>query len=1204
MKDKPNRASKRALKLKPYDPAAIEPKWQKKWASQKLYKTQEAGKDKYYVLDMFPYPSGEGLHVGHPKGYIATDVISRMKRMQGLNVLHPMGFDAFGLPAENYAIKTKTNPADSVKKNVKRYKEQLEMLGFDYDWSREINTTDPAYYKWTQWIFLQLFKKGLAYESFEPINWCPTCKTGLANEDLENGRCERCGTPVEKKPMRQWVLKITDYADRLLKDLDATDYVLPKVVDHTNPHRPELPTVTRRVAHAIVFDPKTKKYLAIRNHKFGWDSVVIGGIEGDESAEAAARREVREETGYTDLEFKRVLGLPTEAHYCARHKGQNRIAIAEAIYFELKSDARVPIAEDEAKHNEVIWVEEKDFVPGKLCNSELPIWLERMNAKSFEDPKTGIMCFEDTSPVSSVRHDKPVVERNALTAVVKHWKEDKYIALKWKQVAWKTLITGGPEGDESLEDAARREIIEETGYLHPKLVKKLGKSQTTFFHNPKDVNRLAYFEAFYFELEDGERQELSADEDSKHEVVWLGKDEMSDFITPTAQRYIWDVQFRGMYNRFAPPKPLLDWPEAIKESQRNWIGRSEGALVTFRIKGNAAQSVDVFTTRIDTIFSGTYVIVAPEHPFLHRNKDKITNWGDVAAYVLQTSKASDIERTSEGKDWTGVELKGLKAVNPATGEPISIWVADFVLGGYGTGAVFADAHDSRDFFLARKYGIPLKASIAPDKGSMADVSKLEKCFEGEGVLFDSKQFDGLTSAAARPRIIDWLKEKGLADRKVSYKLRDWVFSRQRYWGEPIPLIHCQKCGVVPVPEKDLPVVLPKVKSYEPTGTGESPLAAIAKWVNVKCPECGGPARRETNTMPQWAGSSWYYLRYEDVNNKKAPVALEKERYWSPVDLYVGGAEHATRHLIYARFWHKFLYDIGVVGGIEPFKKLQSVGLIMGEDGRKMGKRFGNVVNPDDVVKTFGADTLRLYEMFMGPFDQQIAWSTSSMTGPRRFIERVWKLAEKVESDQKTIKNKLHLDGATSSGDVSPASLLKSVENLDTFQKSSGGHVSPAGSPGSNTHVISRILHRTIKKVTEDIESMRFNTAISCLMIAANEFEKADAIDRGTYESYLKLLAPFAPHATEELWISLGNKRSIHISEWPAYDPAFLVDDEATIILQVNGKTRGSFKVQAGAGKDELEKIARESPEARKWIEGKEIKRIVTVPGKLVNIVAI
>jgi leucyl-tRNA synthetase len=1290
------RRKKRIARTISYDPAKIEKKWQKKWESSKIYKTKEdVRKKKFYVLDMFPYPSGEGLHVGHPKGYIATDAISRYHRMKGDSVLHPMGFDAFGLPAENYALKTKTNPADSVKKNVARFKKQLELIGLDYDWSREVNTTDPKYYKWTQWIFLQLFKKGLAYESFEPINWCPSCKTGLANEDVENGLCERCGTVVEKKPMRQWVLRITDYAERLLNDLDATDYVMPKLIDKVNPHQPGKPLVKRFVAHAIVYDPKTRKFLIIRNKKHGWDTVVIGGVHDGESVVDTAIREVREETGYVDIEFKSILGGATEAHYYAKHKGENRVAIAQAVFFELKSDKRVPIADGEDKDDEIIWIDKKDFVPGKMVNSELPIWLERLpTAKA--DFSSKIPCFTQTLEPGIFKEGFPVVERNAIMAIVKHWSEDKYIGLKWKKVDWQTLITGGIEKGQTAEQAAIAEIAEETGYLNPKLIKNLGKMDSRFFHVPKNVNRLAHFDVLYFELKDGKRSAVSGEEQSNHEVVWVNREDVGAFVSPMSHKYAWNTMFSGKQMDLSngEARHLLDWPESIKELQRNWIGRSEGALIRFGLAGKKEKSIEAFTTRPDTLFGVTYIVLAPEHKSISDLLGSAANKPEIEEYIKKTKSRTEIQRTDDTKEKTGVELKGVKAINPANNEEVPIFIADYVLADYGTGAVMAvPAHDKRDWDFAKRFNLPKNQVIVPylenkrspihsdlpivhrkhvdciiynpktdkfaalkwntrygwttligggiedgedvtsagkreateesgfknirfvkevgkcvgggfaahknenrrsditclyfelideersdidkdelskhepvwlSKGEMSDFLNVEsseylwnlfvngnEAITGEGIIINSGQFNGKESSKIMRDITVFAGGKWV----TKYKLRDWVFSRQRYWGEPIPLIHCDKCGIVPVPEKDLPVILPRVRSYEPTGTGESPLAAISKWVNVKCPNCGNKGRRETNTMPQWAGSCWYYLRYEDPDNSKKLVDQKKERYWSPVDIYVGGAEHATRHLIYARFWHKFLFDIGAVSMSEPFIKLQHVGLIIGEDGKKMSKRSGNVVNPDDIIKAFGADTLRLYEMFMGPFDQQISWNTSSMVGCRRFIEKIWKLDEKIGTAR-----------GTNSGDVD------------------------------------RLLHKTIKKVTGDIECMRFNTAISSLMILVNDMEKATPLARGQYGTLLQLLAPFAPHVTEELWSKLGNKRSIHASPWPEYDPALAADAEATIIVQVNGRVRGSFTSAPDTSKEDMEKKAQDVPGVKKWLEGKKVIKIIVVPGRLVNIV--
>jgi leucyl-tRNA synthetase len=808
-----------------YDHSKIEKKWQKIWASKKTFKTEDtSSKPKFYVLDMFPYPSGEGLHVGHPRGYIATDIYSRFKKMKGFNVLHPMGWDAFGLPAEQYAIKMKINPEIAVKKNVARFKKQISIMGLNYDWSREINTTDPKYYKWTQWIFLQLFKKGLAYESYEPINWCPSCKTGLANEDVEDGKCERCGTVVEKKPMRQWVLKIRDYADRLLNDLDE-----------------------------------------------------------------------------------------------------------------------------------------------------------------------------------------------------------------------------------------------------------------------------------------------------------------------------------------------LNWPDHIKELQRNWIGRSEGATLWFNVK-NSEEKIYVFTTRPDTLFGVTYVVLAPENKLIEKLKSQITNWKEVEDYIKKSKNKSEIERTDETKEKNGVELKGVVVKHPITKEIIPAFISDYVLGHYGTGAVMAvPAHDDRDFAFAKKYNLPIREVI-----SGGNIS--EKAYTGSGVLINSGKLDGMKNEEAKKEIT----EAAGGEMTKNYKLQNWVFSRQRYWGEPIPVVHCEKCGVVAVPEKDLPLKLPKVKSYEPTGTGESPLAAIEKWVNTKCPKCVGKAKRETNTMPQWAGSSWYYLRYIDPKNNKALVDPKKEAYWmgaglprsesslrdsgAGVDMYVGGAEHATRHLIYARFWHKFLYDIGVVSTKEPFKQYRNPGMILGSDTRKMSKRWGNVVNPDEVVKNVGADTLRVYESFMGPFEQEISWSTDSMVGSRRFLERVWNLQKKVD--------------------------VKVLDDSDTLA----------------------LLHKAIKKVGEDITTFNANTAVSAMMILVNYLEAKEKIGKETFESFVKILSPFAPHICEEVWANLGNKNLLALESWPKYDESKIKSAKIKMPVQINGKVRATLDIDIDTEQIEVERLALKQSEIVKWLEGKNIKKKIFVRNKIINFV--
>ncbi len=799
--------------MEKYDHKKVEAKWRARFESAGIYKTAEgdpSSNKKCYVLDMFPYPSGDGLHVGHPKGYIATDIYSRFKKMNGYSVLHPMGWDAFGLPAENYAIKNKVHPRIAVEKNIARFKEQLGKLGFNYDWDREINTTDPAYYKWTQRIFLKLLEKGLAYESYEPINWCPSCQTGLANEDLENGRCERCGSVVEKKPMRQWVLKITDYADRLLKDLDT-----------------------------------------------------------------------------------------------------------------------------------------------------------------------------------------------------------------------------------------------------------------------------------------------------------------------------------------------LEWPESIKESQRNWIGKSEGAKIKFQVssaksKGvTGEQMIEVFTTRPDTLFGATFMAISPELA----QKWIELGWAPmekIKKYISETLATRATQSYKDNPEKTGI-FSEVYATNPANKEDIPVWVVNYVLGDVGTGAIMAvPAHDERDYEFAKKFNLPIVEVIQG-----GEVSK--GAYSGDGILINSGSFDGILNEEAKKKITEFVG----GQMATTYRLKDWVFSRQRYWGEPIPVIHCEKCGVVPVPEKDLPVTLPEVEHYEPTGTGESPLAAIDEWVNTTCPQCGGPAKRETNTMPQWAGSSWYYLRYCDPHNNVALVGKKSETYWNPVDMYVGGTEHATRHLIYARFWHKFLFDCGVVHSEEPFLCLKNQGLILGEDGRKMSKRYGNVVNPDDVVERFGADTLRVYEMFMGPFEEGQAWSTDNMIGSRRFLEKVWRLAEKCGTETPT-------------------------DNL-------------------------RILHQTIKKVTDDIELFKFNTAISQMMIAASAFE-ASGISRDDLRIFLTILAPFAPYLSEELWSELGGADLVYQAPWPHHDEKLLVEESFSLAIQVNGKLRDEMMVAQGLSEEEIISQALSREKIQLWIKGKSPQKTIYVKGKLVSIV--
>ena len=794
----------------------IEKKWQAYWEENKTFRTpDETEKPKFYALDMFPYPSGAGLHVGHPEGYTATDILSRMKRMQGYNVLHPMGWDAFGLPAEQYALDTGNSPAEFTEKNINTFRNQIKSLGFSYDWDREVNTTDPGYYKWTQWIFLQLFEKGLAYVDEIPVNWCPALGTVLANEEVIDGVSERGGHPVERRPMKQWMLKITAYADRLLEDLDE-----------------------------------------------------------------------------------------------------------------------------------------------------------------------------------------------------------------------------------------------------------------------------------------------------------------------------------------------LDWPESLKDMQRNWIGRSEGAEVHFNIDGTD-EKFTVFTTRPDTLFGATYCVLAPEHALVA----EITTAEQkeaVEAYIDSVKAKSDLERTELAKEKTGV-FTGAYAINPVNGEKLPIWIADYVLATYGTGAVMAvPAHDERDYEFAKTFDLPMKEVVEG-----GDITK--EAHTGDGAHVNSAFLDGLNKEEAIVKMIEWLEVTSAGNQKVTYRLRDWLFSRQRYWGEPIPVIHWEDGTMTAVKEEELPLVLPKTENIRPSGTGESPLANIDEWVNVVDPETGKKGRRETNTMPQWAGSCWYYLRYIDPNNSEALVDPEKVKQWLPVDIYIGGAEHAVLHLLYARFWHKVLYDIGVVPTKEPFQQLFNQGMILGENNEKMSKSKGNVVNPDDIVASHGADTLRLYEMFMGPLDASIAWSENGLDGARRFLDRVWRLF------------------VQDNGELSEK--ITDAPNKD----------------------LEKVYHQTVKKVTEDYAELRFNTAISQMMVFINDAYKAETLPKEYVEGFAKMLAPVAPHIGEELWNKLGHNETITYASWPTFDESKLVEDEVEIVVQVLGKVRAKLTMKKDASKEEMEQLAIEA--VKEQIEGKTVRKVIVVPGKLVNIVA-
>ena len=796
-----------------YEPKKIEPKWQQIWNDEKAFAaTDDFTKPKYYALVEFPYPSGQGLHVGHPRPYTALDIVARKRRMEGYNVLYPMGWDAFGLPTENYAIKNHIHPRIVTERNVARFKQQLHSLGYSFDWDREVNTTDPDYYHWTQWIFLKLFKAGLAYKTEMPINWCTSCKVGLANEEVVGGRCERCGGEVIRRMQTQWMLKITAYADKLIDGLDSVDYI-----------------------------------------------------------------------------------------------------------------------------------------------------------------------------------------------------------------------------------------------------------------------------------------------------------------------------------------------ERVKVSQKNWIGRSTGAEVDFSIE-NTDDKLRIYTTRPDTIFGATYMVVSPEHPFIDKYADRIENLAEVNAYREAAAKKSDFERAELAKEKTGVELKGLRAVNPATGRTIPVWTSDYVLMSYGTGAIMAvPAHDERDWEFAKKFALPIVEVVAGGNVEEAAYTDTES-----GKMVNSGFLNGLEVAEAKKAITAWLEEKSLGHAKTNYKLRDWVFSRQRYWGEPIPIVKCEKCGYVPLPEEELPLLLPNVESYMPTDNGESPLAAMTDWVNTTCPCCGGPAKRETDTMPQWAGSSWYFLRYTDPHNKNALASPEALKYWMPVDWYNGGMEHTTLHLLYSRFWHRFLYDQGVVPCPEPYQKRTSHGMILGENGEKMSKSRGNVVNPDDIVREFGADTLRTYEMFIGAFELAAAWSTEGVKGCRKFLERVWKLQDMLTAEE-----------------------------------------------GYSKEMETR-MHQTVKKVSNDFEALKFNTAIAAMMSLVNDFYRTGKVTRGEFRTLLILLNPVAPHMTEELWSLHFGEGRVYRQAWPKYDEAKTVEQTVEIALQMNGKMRGTMMIAKDAPKEEVLTAAKEALAAR--LEGMTLVKEIYIPGRIVNLV--
>ncbi|MEK7629820.1 MAG: alpha/beta fold hydrolase [Patescibacteria group bacterium] len=951
---------------------------------------------KKYVLIEFPYPSGEGLHMGHLRPYVAGDVYSRYSRMKGYEVMYPIGWDAFGLPAENYAIKNKVHPSVSTAKNIANAKRQLQSWGMGFDWSREVTTTDPNYYKWTQWIFLQFFKAGLAYEATGKINWCPKDKTGLANEEVINGHCERCGTKVVEKEMKQWYLRITAYAEKLLEGLKKLDW------------------------------PQ-----GIKTQQENWIGKSVGALLDFEIKDGVAPTYVLLH-GYT--------GSPS------------------ANFFP--------------------WLKKE---------------LERRGAKVYT-PK--LPNSDDPRVYDQVAEVLKSIPFNKNTVLLGH----------------------------SLGGVVAMKVLEQLKKPVRKTILVSSFTQNRFLDDP--------FRSYAFDWKFN-AEKIKSNAGAIHILRDTTDDTVPQFQAENIKNLIGGTIFNFVAN--APHACAEKEPEILR---------------------HCVDSIQVFTTRPDTLFGATYVVLAPEHPFVENLKSQISNHKEVEAYIKKTKSKSEDERlaassTISGQEKTGVELKGVKAINPATKEEIPIFIADYVLGTYGTGAIMAvPAHDERDRQFAEKFKLPI---------------------------------------ANKPLISIAEAIKKFGQSKIQYKLRDWVFSRQRYWGEPIPLIHCANCGVVAVPEKDLPVKLPKVKKYEPTGTGESPLAAIKEWVNIKCPQCGGKALRETNTMPQWAGSSWYYLRYADPKNKKEFASKSLLKCWLPVDVYFGGMEHTTLHLLYSRFWHKFLYDKKYVPTSEPYAKRVPHGIILGADGEKMSKSRGNIVSPDEIIKEFGADALRMYELFLGPHEATVSWNSRGILGVSRFLERVWKLGFGFVSRK---------DG------VSLAQPL--ARPLDSRPHSSN-FVGDHARSGSETLFLetnlNHLLHKAIKKVTEDIESFHYNTAISALMILLNEMEKNEkSIITNHLLLFLKLLAPFAPHLAEELWMALGNKESVHQSEWPKFDPKLIKEETFTLIIQINGKVRDQVEAKIGISESEAGKLAIKQERMKQYLAENKPKKVIFVPNRLINFV--
>ena len=1137
--------------MEKYNPQKIEPKWQKHWKDKGVFKADETlKKEKFYVLDMFPYPSGSGLHVGHPKGYIATDVIARMKMMQGFNVLHPMGWDAFGLPAENYAIANKVHPKAGTDKNIEVFKKQLELLGFTYDWDREVNTTDPDYYKWTQWAFIQMFKKGIAYESHEPINWCPSCKTGLANEDVEDCKCERCGTVVEQKPLRQWVLKITDYADRLLEGLDR----LPEwesSIKEMQRHwigKSEGASVSFVVipseAEGSLSEAKTIEVFTTRpDTLFGATYMVLApehplvvDNELDIKNYEEVKKYIEKTKNKTDMERgelnKDKTGVKLEGVEVINPVNNEKIPVFIADYVMMGYGTGAIMA--------VPAHDERDFEFAEKYGLEI----KEVVAKKFG------------------KRLPEAIHRDGVCGIIEN--EGKILVLMHKRTGIYRLPAGGFEEGENDEETILREIKEETGYKNVLFVDYLGTVEANYDATviEKTVMRHRFLKGYSLKLENEDKLPEGEYESDRFDMMWLNQDEALEKFANNSESLGEDEFVKRYFD--LESKCFISEGTSINSDFLDSLETKEAKIKIIEWleeKGSGKKTTN-YKLR-DWVFSRQRYWGEPI-PLVHCEGCENKKYNYICLHGFTGSN----ERNFWPYLVNALEEKGNKVFCPKlpnTDEPnvenqlqYIIDNVDFdidentVLVGHSLGGVVIYKLLEK---LNKKVGKvllidPVVTSKFPDNSCPAVEKSCDWKFDWEKIKKLSSEFVILGDVN-----FEIIFEKDLRSlaKELNAELVLSIPEEGHFCGEKEPKILdlLSNSGWIPVPEDQLPLELPDVKKYEPSGTGESPLANIDEWVNTTCPKCGGPARRETNTMPQWAGSCWYYLRYEDPYNDKALVDKKKEKYWSPIDLYVGGAEHATRHLIYARFWHKFLYDIGVVNYDEPFTKLQHVGLILAEDGRKMSKRWNNVVNPDDIVAEFGADAMRVYEMFMGPFDQPVAWNTKGVVGARRFLDKVWNLQSKLTDE--------------------------------------------------NNKELETILHQTIKKVSEDISKMHFNTAIAQMMILVNEMTKQISLGKEQYGQLVQILSPFAPHITEELWSQLGNKDLVYVS-WPEYDESKIIENIATIVVQINGKLRGEMTVSADISEDDAKKQALEIENVVKWLEGKKPKKVIYVKGKLVSVV--